>query len=498
MNGRTLPPAIGILGAVPSDWQVKGIGDFDGDGNADVLWQHPATGTVAAWFMNGRTLPPAIGILGAVPSDWQVKGIGDFDGDGNADVLWQHPATGTVAAWFMNGRTTAPAIGMLGAVPSDWQVKPEVNSVPIITIPFLTGPSTATAGFSFTLTWTYTFGGLGSTQEGYELQESTNASFTSPTTPFNSINGNDNQSPKTYSITKSTAGTYYYRVRASDSPTGLTPWSSTLTVTVNPASTGPSLTGPSTVNTTVGFALTWTYTFGGLASNQDGYELQESMDASFSNPTVAYNSRNKNLSDYVSPKTVIVTGKNTAGTYYYRVRAQDTPVLTPWSNTLTVVVTAPATRSITLQNNISANLNLHEIVQVKVALTESGVYVRDDLLTDDWANCLYLPGESIPSGGSRKFNITIGNNYSVYIGVGIWDLNNVTCSWNYPWFKRTFFTEAGTYQPYYVWAVVNVTNHTSGDWLWTISGSYLNGTLAVTPQGNPAIYFFRRSYTPIP
>lgn len=347
------------------------------------------------------------------------------------------------------------------------------------------------------VTWTYTFLGLDSTQEGYELQKSTNASFTSPTTLFNSINSNDRQSPKTYAVTENTAGTYYYRVRAYDAPAGYTSWSDTLTVTVNSLPAGPTLTGPSTATAGTSFTLTWTYTFGGLASTQEGYELQESTNASFTSPTTLFNSINGN--DRQSPKTYTLT-KTTAGTYYYRVRAYDYPAgSTAWSNTLTVVVTAaPATRSITLRNNISTSLNLHEVVQVKVALTESGVFKRDDLLTDDWAYCLYLPGESIPSGDSRTFNITLGNNYSVYIGIGIWDLDNFTCSWNYPWFKRTFFTEAGTFQTYYVWKVVNVTNHTSGDWLWTISGSYLNGTLAVTPQGNPAIYFNRTTYTPIP
>ena len=52
-----------------------------------------------------------------------LRSITDFDGDSRSDILWQHPATGTVAAWFMNGRTTPPTVGMLGAVPSDWQIK---------------------------------------------------------------------------------------------------------------------------------------------------------------------------------------------------------------------------------------------------------------------------------------------------------------------------------------------------------------------------------------
>ena len=96
------------------------IVDFDGDGKTDILWRHTTTGTVAIWLMNG-TIVSSIGVPGAIPSDWQIKGVGDFDGDAKADVLWQHPATGTVAIWIMNG-TTISSIGVPGAIPSDWQI----------------------------------------------------------------------------------------------------------------------------------------------------------------------------------------------------------------------------------------------------------------------------------------------------------------------------------------------------------------------------------------
>lgn len=118
--------------------------------------------------------------------------------------------------------------------------------------PSLTGPSTATVGTAFTLTWTYSFKGLASTQEGYKLEESTNSSFSSPTTVFNSINNDDRASPKSYSITKNTAGTYYYRVQAYDAPAGLTAWSNTISVTVQQ----PSIT-TKTYYSTVDATLVW-------------------------------------------------------------------------------------------------------------------------------------------------------------------------------------------------------------------------------------------------
>ena len=154
------------------------------------------------------------------------------------------------------------------------------------------------------------------------------------------------------------------------------------------------------------------------------------------------------------------------------------------------------TRRVTLINNMSAGLNIHDIVQIKVAATEAQVYTRNDLLTNDPAQCLSLPGESVPPGSSTSIDINV-NTYAMFIGIGIWDMDNFSCNYQTPWFKRRFFTDV-SYQIHYVWAVVLVNGHDSGDWNWTISGSYLNGTLKVTPANNTPIYFNVTTYNPIP
>lgn len=84
------------------DWKIAGIGDFNGDGASDVLWLNNKTGQVDEWQMQNSLWSKSVD-LGAThgSSDWQVAGIGDFNGDGASDVLWFNSATGQVDEWQM-------------------------------------------------------------------------------------------------------------------------------------------------------------------------------------------------------------------------------------------------------------------------------------------------------------------------------------------------------------------------------------------------------------
>jgi hypothetical protein len=135
MNGATItsstaPTLNGVALAPDSSWSVGGIGDFDGDGNADILWRR-TDGTLAEWSMNGATVnssqPLTMNGVAVTPdSSWSIAGIGDFDGDGNADILWRG-ADGSVTAWLMNGATitSGNAVTFNGAtvsVDASWHV----------------------------------------------------------------------------------------------------------------------------------------------------------------------------------------------------------------------------------------------------------------------------------------------------------------------------------------------------------------------------------------
>ena len=74
------------------DWHAIGTGDFNGDGMADILLQATSgasNGTPLLWEMNGTSII-ASATLSNPGSAWKAIGTEDFNGDGNADILFQN------------------------------------------------------------------------------------------------------------------------------------------------------------------------------------------------------------------------------------------------------------------------------------------------------------------------------------------------------------------------------------------------------------------------
>jgi sugar lactone lactonase YvrE len=125
MNGTTVLATEGYLRTVADlDWKVAGIGDFDGDGNADILWRNSVSGRNYIYFMNGTTIKPGEGYIRTVADqNWQVAGVGDFDGDGKSDILWRNSATGQNYLYPMDGLAVKATEGYLRTVAdTTWQI----------------------------------------------------------------------------------------------------------------------------------------------------------------------------------------------------------------------------------------------------------------------------------------------------------------------------------------------------------------------------------------
>ncbi|MBI4661783.1 MAG: VCBS repeat-containing protein [Verrucomicrobia bacterium] len=85
--------------------RLAATGDFNGDGDEDILFQRP-DGGLKIWQMNGtfRLNAQAVDLIPNNPGDnrWRIFDAADVNNDRKVDLLFQH-ADGTLAVWFMDG-----------------------------------------------------------------------------------------------------------------------------------------------------------------------------------------------------------------------------------------------------------------------------------------------------------------------------------------------------------------------------------------------------------
>lgn len=112
----------GTASLITGDWKVIGAGDFNFDGQADVLWNDPVKNTMAVWLMRGtHLLVPGPAIPGPAGAGWSALTPADFNLDGLSDVPWSNAGTSTMATWLMAGpRLLVPGPEIPGPVGDGW------------------------------------------------------------------------------------------------------------------------------------------------------------------------------------------------------------------------------------------------------------------------------------------------------------------------------------------------------------------------------------------
>jgi hypothetical protein len=108
LSGTTYSSSV-ALPTNTTGWTPSGYGDYNDDGQWDILARNYTTGANAIWLMNGTRLSSTVSLptlSPASPNDWILSDGGDFNGDGQWDILWRNPNTGENRAWLMNGTTS--------------------------------------------------------------------------------------------------------------------------------------------------------------------------------------------------------------------------------------------------------------------------------------------------------------------------------------------------------------------------------------------------------
>ena len=102
MNGTSYSSYVD-LGIVPMFVEYCWVERFQcGRQSGHSLGKTVPTGQHVIWLMNGTSYN-GFADLGTVPTLWNTVGSGDFNADGNPDILWENSSTGQHVIWLMNG-----------------------------------------------------------------------------------------------------------------------------------------------------------------------------------------------------------------------------------------------------------------------------------------------------------------------------------------------------------------------------------------------------------
>lgn len=106
------------------DWEIQGLGDFNHDAKADILWRNPNNGSLLIWHMDGAEARTGKALSDSAWQGWLIKGLGDFNASLDLDLLWRNQQDGQLRIWLMERGGLKESAATSGAEPlADWRLK---------------------------------------------------------------------------------------------------------------------------------------------------------------------------------------------------------------------------------------------------------------------------------------------------------------------------------------------------------------------------------------
>lgn len=102
-------------------WGVAAVGDFDRNGLGDLLWRHASSGDLVIWYINAAGYAGSLP-LGAVSTAWKIQGAADVNGDAVSDLLWRDDSSGNLAVWLMSTAGVSGSLFAGGIGDTGWKV----------------------------------------------------------------------------------------------------------------------------------------------------------------------------------------------------------------------------------------------------------------------------------------------------------------------------------------------------------------------------------------
>ena len=105
-----------------TNWDIEGVGDIDGNGRDDIIWRNDETGENGIWLEAQTDNGKAFSIDQVADTNWDIVGVGDFDSNGRDDLLWRNDETGENGIWLEAQTDNGKAFSIDQVADTSWEV----------------------------------------------------------------------------------------------------------------------------------------------------------------------------------------------------------------------------------------------------------------------------------------------------------------------------------------------------------------------------------------